>query len=298
MAFINGKRIVFAPTINISGYRDGRVAELLSGDIVEIKASDFEGANVTKIRDYALNNETKLKSVYLPDGITEIGNYAFNGCTDLATIRIPTSVRKIGNYAFSDTDISGFEGLDVLSLDSIGQYAFANCFQLKTLKLADIYSIPNNLFSNSGLSSITLPNTLTKINSSAFSQCRGLERIVIPDSVTTIDSGAFQYCSALTDVTLSKSLTLIPNLLFASCTKLTHVDIPASVTEIRLNAFSNCTALEYIDLTAYGTSGVFPALSLFATDTCTFEIRVPKGRKAELAGKVNWNNFADKIVEV
>jgi hypothetical protein len=50
----------------------------------------------------------------------------------------------------------------------------------------------------SGLTSITIPNSVTRIGDNAFAGCSSLNSITIPDSVTSIGDAAFYYCSRLT----------------------------------------------------------------------------------------------------
>ena len=62
-------------------------------------------------------------------------------------------------------------------------------------------SIGSNAFSNcSGLTSVTIPNSVTSIGDRAFSSCSGLTSVTIPNSVTSIGSNAFSNCSGLTSV--------------------------------------------------------------------------------------------------
>ena len=64
--------------------------------------------------------------------------------------------------------------------------------------LGDIYnvvSIDDSAFGGcSGLTSITIPNSITRISSRAFRKCSGLTSITIPNSVTSIGSSAFSVC--------------------------------------------------------------------------------------------------------
>ena len=46
----------------------------------------------------------------------------------------------------------------------------------------------------SGLTSITIPNTVTSIDPYAFKNCSGLTSITIPNSVTSIESSTFRDC--------------------------------------------------------------------------------------------------------
>ena len=53
----------------------------------------------------------------------------------------------------------------------------------------------------SGLTSITIPNSVTSIRNSAFSGCSGLTSITIPKSVTEIQHDVFYDCKRLTSIT-------------------------------------------------------------------------------------------------
>ena len=52
----------------------------------------------------------------------------------------------------------------------------------------------------SGLTSVTLPDSVTSIGDYAFSGCSGLTSITIPDSITSIGDYAFRYCSKLKNI--------------------------------------------------------------------------------------------------
>ena len=78
-------------------------------------------------------------------------------------------------------------------------------------------------FCYSGLSSITLPDSVTDIGEWAFEGCRGLTSITLPDSVTTIGYGAFIGCTGLTDITLPNTITTIGTSAFESCIGLTSI---------------------------------------------------------------------------
>ena len=52
------------------------------------------------------------------------------------------------------------------------------------------------------MTSITIPNTVTTIDSAAFKDCSKLTSIVLPDSITTIGANVFSGCSELTDIVL------------------------------------------------------------------------------------------------
>ena len=108
--------------------------------------------------------------------------------------------------------------------------------------------------------------TVTAIAESAFANNSGLTSVTIPNSVTSIGNYAFRNCTGLTSVTIGNSVTSIGNYAFYDCSGLTSIDIPDSVTEIGSDAFSGTAwnnnqpdGLVYAGLVAYSYKGVMPA---------------------------------------
>ena len=93
------------------------------------------------------------------------------------------------------------------------------------------------------LSSVTFPNTLTKIGDYAFANCTVLTGdLVIPDSVKTIGIAAFAACRGLNGtLTFGNGLISIGDQAFHSCGALTgDLIIPNSVKTIGSMVFFNC----------------------------------------------------------
>ncbi len=110
-----------------------------------------------------------------------------------------------------------------------------------------VASIGNSAFRDcSGLTSITIPNSVISIGSSAFYGCSGLTgSLTIPNSVTSIGSSAFYGCSGLTgSLTIPNSVTSIEWGTFKNCSGLTNINIPKSVETINSNAFVGCNSLQ------------------------------------------------------
>ena len=88
------------------------------------------------------------------------------------------------------------------------------------------------------LSAIHIPDSVTSIGDSAFSNC-GLTSIHIPDSVTSIGSYAFYGCINLTSIHIPDSLTCIGNGTFLDCYNLTSITLPQGVKTINGNPFAD-----------------------------------------------------------
>ena len=94
-----------------------------------------------------------------------------------------------------------------------------------------------------GLTDVTIPNSVTSIGNTAFYRCTGLTNVTIPNSVTSIGNNAFDGCTGLINLTIGNSVNSIGSYAFSGCTGLTNVTIPNSVTTIGNNAFYRCTGL-------------------------------------------------------
>ena len=142
---------------------------------------------------------------------------------------------------------SEIEGYPVVS---IGSWAFGGCTGLTSITIPDsVTSIGINTFGGcTGLTSITIPDSVTSIGYDAFSCCTSLISITIPDSVKSIDYEAFYGCTGLTSITIPDSVTSIEWSAFGGCTGLTSITIPDSVTSIDYSAFYGCTGLTSITI--------------------------------------------------
>ena len=133
-------------------------------------------------------------------------------------------------------------------MTSIGDSAFDSCTGLTSVTIPDsVTSIGDSAFDScTGLTSITIPDSVTSIGNWAFEGCTGLTSITIPDSVTSIGGWAFFDCTGLTSITIPDSVTSIGGSAFWGCTGLTSITIPDSVTSIGVSAFAYCTGLTSI----------------------------------------------------
>lgn len=106
-------------------------------------------------------------------------------------------------------------------------------------------------FNDKQLTSLSLPSSVERVDSSAFEGASNLKTITFSDGgkgLKKIDSLAFKDCSSLESIDLSNAeITEIPARAFENCTSLKSVKLPPTVTKIANNAFSGCSKLEEIE---------------------------------------------------
>ena len=134
--------------------------------------------------------------------------------------------------------------------NAIGYCAFWGCSGLTSVTIpSSVTEIGPFAFSDCrSLTCVTIPSSITKIGDNAFSGCSGLTSVTIPSSVTEIGSSAFSCCSGLTSVTIPSSVTEIGSSAFSDCRGLTSVTVPSSVTKIGDNTFSGCSGLTSVTI--------------------------------------------------
>ena len=191
---------------------------------------DEAGTLPDKISESQKNLITNLKIVGKINGtdlkfIREMAGCDFNGKeTDGKLSILDLSDAKIvegGSAYYSDRD----DGFICTSNDKLGDYVFNGC---------------------SGLTSLTLPSSVTKIGCYALSSCIGLTSLTLPSSVTEIGEGAFLNCRGLTNFTIPSGVTSIGTSAFFCCYGLISLTIPSSVTSIGGFAFNDCSGLTSI----------------------------------------------------
>ena len=126
-------------------------------------------------------------------------------------------------------------------MKNIGEYAFYGCSGLTELFIpGSVTDIGPYAFAYTGLTSLTIPESVTIIKEGVFLDCSGLTELTIPNSVTSIDKFAFSYIIGLTSLTIPESVTDIGIAAFRDCSGLTSLTIGNSVTSLGELAFYGC----------------------------------------------------------
>lgn len=98
------------------------------------------------------------------------------------------------------------------------------------------------------LESISIPNSVTHIGNCAFDGCSSLKSIILPDAITCIGYATFYDCSSLKQLTIPNKVTNIDDYAFYGCSSLSNIFIPASITSIGKDAFAHCSSLKQINI--------------------------------------------------
>ncbi|MGI6572947.1 MAG: leucine-rich repeat protein [Fermentimonas sp.] len=191
-------------------------------------------AEVTTIDGYdddgwhtgAFANNKSIKKIIIGNKVTTIKTEAFMAFEGSEEIHIPASVTTIEEGAFRWT--SG-----AFTVDPANQHYCSEEGVLFNKAKTELLRFPEIKGGD-----YTVPATVSKIETEAFSSCYLLTSVVLSPALTEIGFDAFSYCDALLSVDFSPctSLTTIGNI-FSNCTSLEWAHIPGSVTTLGDYAF-------------------------------------------------------------
>lgn len=207
-----------------------------------------------------------------------------------------TSTSSATKLLGSSSNISAIE-IDGIALDSVvTTYTFSTT-GVHTVKytLTDNTSISNNTFAVcSGLTSVTIPSSVTSIGSYAFEGTAWYDNQ--PDGLVYAGKVAYIYKGTMpenTSISLQEGTLGIASSAFASCSGLTSVTIPNSVTSIGSSAFFYCPDLTTLTVQAT-TPPTLGSNALTATNA-NLVIKVPSASVDTYKAASGWSTYASRI---
>ena len=275
-------------------------------DISEIKPYAFLGGScitsvtipegVTSIGDYAFDGCSSLASVTIGVGIRSIADNAFNA----------TDVKKA--IWLSDTPPDSYYEFAEINYVCNDSYRFSNqvvCL-LNTMKeINGVRYVPTgeseaaydviDYIGNETVITIEEDMNVINIGPYAFYDCRGLSSVSIPNSVTTIGGEAFNGCSGLTSLTIGSGVLSIDTNAFSSTNLKKVVWLPNTPPDGYENVSS---ARNYVSNDSYNgldNVTVYPYLSsMFEAGGLKYVPVSPSERTCD-AIDCSYNNTAENI---
>ena len=247
--------------------KDDKVVPLVIEDATSYDKSPFYGCS-------------KLTNIVFPERMTILGNYAFAGKeadddsygqTDIIhaikSVTFPSTLERIGQYAFyyarnlNSVTFADKTALKDGTSPAIGNKAFAYCTALESIALPagdteKPYSIGENAFSRTGLTSVTIPAGVGSLGKMCFWWDADLTSVTFLEGAKpTFGDSVFDSCYALPNITLPEGTTEISPAMFKNCKVLTSITIPSTVTSIGDSAFVDCKSLKTVTFTTYDKDG-------------------------------------------
>lgn len=204
------------------------------------------------IRLSAFQDCKKLTECEIPARAYQVVGNIFKGCTSLTEVK----VNAANPYYFTRDGVLFGPAL----VGYKPQYNGAYALQSYPAGRQGAYTIPSEVNGKeidqiwtsgfegaASLTDITIPASIGRLGTAAF-ESTGLTHVTIPDTVRQVDPAVFQNCTSLVSVKLLNGITEIDQYLFANCISLQHVDMPDTITKINIYAFHNCTSLTSLAL--------------------------------------------------
>lgn len=171
--------------------------------------SAIDGKPIRAIGRFAFSNCRFITHITIPDSIVSIDDCAFECCRSLTILDIPNSVTNIGEQV-----VNGCDALGELRVGS------------------GIATIPRIVFVCSGMTNLVMSVGTTNIEEYAFASNTRLKSVTIPQSMERIQSLAFNGCSALTAVSVPYA-TIVEDGAFPSGCVITrygpYITVPGSL---------------------------------------------------------------------
>ena len=182
------------------------------------RVTSFEGES------YPFFSSAELDSIYVGRNIiTTGGSSPFAAQESLAKVGIGPNVKFLPERFIQGSNIDKINLPE--SIDSISEYAFSHCRNLKEVIL------PSNV----------------KLSYKVFANCESLKSAYISNGTSIIPSYCFYYCKELTNVYIGKDVAIISDYAFSCCDSLTKLYLFSDIlTTIGYQSIPSTLALIYV----------------------------------------------------
>lgn len=181
--------------------------------------------SITSVADGIFNGDGQLEKVSIPNSVKSIGEEAFRG-VNIKHLKLPKNLESIGRMAFGECPIDSIVLPQGCTLE-------LQCFYASKIKYADVSKMRGELNLSFAyckeLEEILLPETgITEIAREEFWEDHSLQNIVLPNSITKIGSSAFERTS-LEKLEIPESVTEVENMILGTPSKVPSVYIPGNL---------------------------------------------------------------------
>ena len=232
--------------------------------------------------------QSNLNKVTFGPEVTSIPKYTFYNCWSLNTVDVKGGLAQWLNFDFTNPYTSPFSYIGYMGVSTDPVLTFNGTLLSGAVVIPDgITTIPAHGFqySCSGITSLTIPASVTSIADGAFKGLSSLNTIqlatentsftltdnvlynkevtkilcfpqlragdyTMPATITEMGDYQFYNCINLTGITLSDAIQTIGQYAFAGCKSLVTATMPSSAKTIGQHAFANCTKLATITIPA------------------------------------------------
>ncbi len=122
--------------------------------------------------------------------------------------------------------------------------AFLSCGNLQQVSLGSVTSLGESAFQNCGLTSLTIPNSVTEADYFTFYGCKSLTSIKFGTGLKETSYEMFEECTALTSIDFGSKLETLGARTFAYCNSLTSVSLPSTIKSVENGVFGECKKLQ------------------------------------------------------
>jgi hypothetical protein len=231
--------------------------------------------------------------------VTAIGGNALFNCANMTSVTFLGHVMDIRAFAFS-----GCSGLTRVNVSDLAAWCLIDFASPGTNPLYYSHHLYNT--SNTEITHLAIPSSVSSIGKNAFTGCTGLLSVTIPNSVTSIGSGAFTGCDGLNRVNISdlkawceivfEDGTANPlakaHHLYLNNAEITHLTIPSDVTSIGKYSFRDCIGLTSVTI---HNAVSFIGTSAFSGCTGLTEMHVAASVPPTVSSIYTFNNVPTAI---